>query len=124
MKTTKIIMISLLLFRGCEFDPGYGAQQISDDDAVKIIVGEASGSSFEMMVAVGEVIRHNPRLNAYYGLNAVHSFNESTATWRQARIAWQASANSNLTKGSNHFDYYSHTCEPKSVIDDIIFSKC
>lgn len=72
----------------------------TEPQAIRTIVGEASGEGFKGMVAIGEVIRHRATLKGCYGLHASHSDHESARVWKRAKMAWEASKTSNLTHGS------------------------
>lgn len=127
-------IIPILLFSGCQDGAisAYGQRTISDTEAIRIIVGEASNQSYEGMIAVGEVIRNNGDIRAFKGLNAEHSAHESFHTWMKASRAWQASANSKITHGANHFDnveefgepYWAPDCRTTVIIGQQYFFKC
>lgn len=100
MKTTIVLLACLLC--------SWSAQgQISDEQAVRAIVGEASGEGYKGMLGVASAIRNRGHLRGVYGLNAKHSQHESKATWDLARKAWAESATRDITGAATHWDNVS-----------------
>jgi hypothetical protein len=91
------IILAIMLLQGC-------AQAYSDQDAIKVIVGESSNQGLKGMICVGEVIRHNTSLRGFYGLHASHSAKEGAKTWAMAKLAWYKSKYTNYTHNANHFE--------------------
>lgn len=80
------------------------ASQISEDKAVRILVGEAANQGEIGMICVAEVLRKKGSTQGFYGLNAKHSHKEPAWVWAQARKAWASSLHTNYTQGANHFE--------------------
>ena len=70
--------------------------------AVRCLMGEARGESYECQVATAEVIRKRNSTQGIYGCKA--EINEPAWGWDRAKKAWAASATSNLSKGATHFE--------------------
>ena len=78
--------------------------EITQEQAIRAIIGEASGEGLEGMTAVAEVIRIIGSLRGIYGVNARHIDKEPDYVWKMAYKAWQDSETSNLTHGATHFE--------------------
>jgi hypothetical protein len=79
------------------------AAPILEADAVKAIIGEAGGESYQCQVAIGEVIRQRGSLKGIYGLHNPCVAKASRKTIVRATAAWSASATSDLTHGCKFF---------------------
>ena len=77
---------------------------ISDELAVRCLVGEASGEGKIGMQAVGEVLRVRDSVGGFYGCNAKHVDSEPEYVWAQAKEAWRDSEFSNITNSATHFE--------------------
>lgn len=77
---------------------------ITEAQALRILIGEASGEGARGMQAVGEVLRRRNSTRGFYGLNARHVDKQPAWVWNMARRAWKESAASNITKGATHFE--------------------
>lgn len=99
-----IMVICMVLALGLMVMCCNRAHAYSEEDAIKVIVGESADQGFKGMVAVGEVIRNKHSLRGFCGFHAKHSASEPQWIWKQARKAWLASKTSHLTKGANHFE--------------------
>ena len=98
-----ILFICLLMLLGIAWFAGC-AQAYTDEQAVRVIVGESANQGIKGMICVGEVIRHNTSLRGFYGLHASHSAKEGVKTWAMAKKAWIMSKYTNYTRGANHFE--------------------
>jgi hypothetical protein len=104
----------------------------SDDIAINIIVGEASGEGFQGMQAVGEVLRRSKSWKGFYGAKGKHNRSEPKSVWIMARKAWQASKTSNITRDADHFEnieafgrpYWADSCQETVKIGHHTFFKC
>ena len=119
--------ITALVFIGsCEVCHAY-----TDEEAVRVLVGEASNQGYKGMVCVGEVIRHNRSLKGFYGLHASHSSKEHAWVWLQAKKAWKASKYSHFTGNAGHFEnihafgtpYWVKKCVKTFTWKDHVFYK-
>lgn len=119
-KAARVLLASALMSLVLCVVPAYADPS---EVAIQTIVGEARGESLEGQIAVGEVIRNRFRANSWYG----DSFEEvclypyqfsfwnsrskarkvlwsiEPAVWQRAARAWEASRNSDLTKGATHY---------------------
>lgn len=77
--------------------------KIPDNQAVKAIVGEASGEPYATQVAIGAVIRNRGSLQGVYGPNAPHVAHESQAVFNKAAKAWAESAKHDPTHGCRYW---------------------
>ena len=77
------------------------ADDIPAKHAIKCIMGEARGESFEGQVAVAEVIRRRGKLVGIYGCSYA-TYTE--AEWKEAERAWKKSRYTNYSKGATHFE--------------------
>ena len=82
--------------------PG-GPHAVSDAQAVRAIVGEAAGETFEGKLAIACAIRNRGNLHGVYGLNATHVWRETAATWTAAWRAWRLSAQHDITHGASYW---------------------
>ncbi len=82
----------------------WGAEySFTDEEAIVCIVGEASGESWEGQVAIGEAIRNRGHLKGVYGCTAKRVHSEPKWVWDKAKLCWEASVDTNLTKGADHW---------------------
>ena len=122
MKTTIVLL-------ACLFCSWSAQGQISDEQAVRAIVGEASNQGFAGMRAVASAIRNRGTLKGVYGLNAKHNARESKATWDLARRAWAESAKVDVVGGSTHWDnirrfgkpYWASSMDQVMTVRDHVF---
>jgi hypothetical protein len=65
------------------------ARAMSSEDAIKAIIGEAEGESYQGKIAVAETIRHRGSLKGVFGLTAPRVVKKlySQATYDQAKRA-------------------------------------
>lgn len=103
---------------------------ITEAQAVRIAIGEASGEGLRGMQAVCEVLRRRGSVKGFYGLNAPHVDKQPKWVWAQARKAWASSRSSNLTNGATHFEgtafktpYWAKGLRPVAVIGKQRFYK-
>lgn len=92
----------LLIFAGV-FIPVARAE-VPEPQAIRILIGEASGEGERGMQAVAEVLRRRGSVRGFYGLNAAHVDKQPAWAWSMARRAWYKSAVSNITRGADHFE--------------------
>lgn len=97
-----LLLGGLMLISSCNATPAHA--EITDSQAIKILVGEASNQGFKGMVCVAEVLRRTGSTKGFYGLHASHSAHESKSVWKMAGKAWEASKTSNFTHGADHFE--------------------
>jgi len=99
-KVKKLVAVAALFF----VSANVFAAEIPQQLAVRAIVGEAAGQSYQEKIAIGEAIRNRGTLRGVYGVNAKHNETEPEWVWKQSREAWIASANTNVTKGATHWE--------------------
>lgn len=95
-----VLLISIIIFGA----PPQVQAAVSDEQAIRAIVGEASGESYQTMLGVACAIRNRGTLQGVYGLKAKHSNNEPAWVWAKARKAWAESKSKDITLGATHFD--------------------
>lgn len=95
-------LASLLFMSGCWNTVAHAS--VTDEQAVQILVGEASNQGLKGMICVAEVLRTRNSVKGFYGLKAKHSHKEPAWVWAQARKAWEMSASTNYTRKANHFE--------------------
>lgn len=78
--------------------------EIPEPQALRILIGEASGEGEKGMQAVAEVLRRRDSVRGFYGLNAPHVDKQPAWVWSMARRAWYKSATSDITRGADHFE--------------------
>jgi spore germination cell wall hydrolase CwlJ-like protein len=88
----------------CLIAPSLLAGQISQPQAIRAIIGEASGESYRGMVAIGCALRNRGTLQGVYGAKAGHADKEPATIWRQATLAWIESAKQDITHGATHWE--------------------
>ena len=80
------------------------ASVIKDDDAIRAIVGEASGEGKDGMRAIASAIRNRGTLKGVYGLKAKHADKEPAWVWAMAKQAWEDSAEHDFANGATHWE--------------------
>lgn len=90
------LILAVSLLTGCQ-DPAFA---YTDKDAIRCIVGEASGEGYHGMVMVGETIHRRGNLHGCYGINAAHIKGENRHTWIVAEQAWHESEFTQYTHGA------------------------
>jgi len=78
------------------------AETISDDLAIKAIMGEARGEGYKGMLAVACAIRNRGTLKGVYGVNA--KFTEKEYVWDMAKRAWAESEFKDIADGATHWE--------------------
>ncbi len=79
------------------------SENISDEMAVRIIIGEAANQGLKGMICVGEVIRRRDNVKAFKGYRSKRVDQQPPSVWRMASQAWKLSADTNYTLGADHF---------------------
>ena len=77
--------------------------QVTDQDAINAIIGEAGNQPLEAQIGVGEVIRKRNSLRGIYGLNNKCVLSASNKTRHKAKEAWEKSLSSHLTLNAMYF---------------------
>jgi len=81
------------------------ARQISDNLAVRAIIGESASEPFQTKLAIAGALRNRGTLDGVRGrLNARMIDVQSKKTWADARRAWRQSATNNIVNGATHFE--------------------
>lgn len=80
------------------------AEVIKDEDAVRAIIGEASGEGLEGMRCVASAIRNRGTLKGVYGLKAKHVNKQPKWVWKLARQAWRDSASKDFAYGASFWE--------------------
>lgn len=78
------------------------AQKITDETAIKCILGEAAGESEIGKTAVAEVLRRRGSVKGFVGCNAVGK--PSDELKREALKAWRRSRWTNYSRSATHFE--------------------
>ena len=111
-KTTAARIVLLVVIIG-HFGVAFASQgQISEAQAIRAIVGEASGEGYVGMVAVAEAIRNRGHLRGVYGIKSPHVDKEPKWVFDRARKAWRESEKSNLVKKADHWENTKAFGEP------------
>lgn len=78
---------------------------ISDTDAVRAIIGEAAGQTFQEKLAIAGALRNRAMLTGVRGFRNNRMINEQpVAVWREARAAWAQSGTNDVTHGATHWE--------------------
>lgn len=93
MKTAALLLMLLVI--------SSTAFAVTEEEAVRCIMGEARGENFQGKVAVGEIIRKRGTAGMY-GCKA--KFKEPQRVWDEARRAWRKSAGTRTTKDATLFE--------------------
>lgn len=75
----------------------------TENDAVRAIIGEASGQGYQGMLAVACAIRNRGTLKGVYGLKAKHVDRQPRWVWVKARKAWKEAKRRDITRGATHW---------------------
>jgi hypothetical protein len=86
--------------------------EVSEAQAVRAMVGEASNQGYTGLLAVGNVIRHRGSIKGLCGAKAAHCDREPAWVWILARKAWAESATNDVTMNSTHFENVSKFGRP------------
>ena len=103
MKINRILVLGAL-FTFFSFCSNAYAGPVSDQDAIRIIVGEAGGQGLKGMICVGEVLRNRGSTKGFYGATRLNLSKQPASAWKTAAKAWELSKHTNYTKGANHFE--------------------
>lgn len=80
------------------------ASDIKSSDAIRAIIGEASGEGLKGMRAVASAIRNRGHLKGVYGLKAKHVNKEPKWVWTLATQAWKDSEVKDYANGADHWE--------------------
>ena len=80
------------------------AEEIKDKDAVRAIIGEASGEGLAGMRAVASAIRNRGHLRGVFGLRAKHVNSEPSWVWAMAKKAWADSKRYDYVNQATHWE--------------------
>src|ERR1035441_1652217 len=109
---TKKTTIAVLTFSLLTAISSFGETAVSEAQAVRAMVGEASNQGYTGLLAVGNVIRHRGSIKGLYGAKAAHCDKEPSWVWILARKAWAESATNDVTMNSTHFENVSKFGRP------------
>lgn len=101
MKRTRLFT---LLATATLIGAGEVSAAVSERDAVRAIVGEASNQGERGMLAVACAIRNRGTLQGVLGLKAKHVDRQPAWVWERARKAWRESATRDVTGRATHWD--------------------
>lgn len=83
------------------------AQCITDEQAVKCLLGEARSEGYESLLAHAEALRNRGHLQGVYGcssdLSKEMSYLKRTGIYDQAVRAWEESKTSNVVNGASYW---------------------
>lgn len=100
-----VLIIAALILSATDTTKAEAA--IKDKDAVRAIIGEASGEGYRGMLAVACGIRNRGTLKGVYGLHARHVDKEPGWVWDLARKAWKESEHNDIVGGAGHWEMSS-----------------
>ncbi len=78
-------------------------REIPPHIAMRVLIGEAADQGLKGMICVGEVLRRRGSVKGFHGYKSKIVDREPRHVWRMAAQAWRDSANTNYTKGADHF---------------------
>jgi len=111
LRTFKHILIILFILAVCFTMSCYA--EVNESQAVRAIIGEASGEGYQGMLAVACGIRNRSTLKGVYGLKAKHVDNEPQWVWKLAKKAYRASlTGKDITNGGTHWENTKAFGEP------------
>lgn len=96
--------LAMCLILLCLLFPSCAHADIKDSDAIRAIIGEASGEGLEGMRAVSSAIRNRGTLKGVYGLHAKHVNREPKWVWAMAKRAWADSKNYDYANQATHWE--------------------
>jgi hypothetical protein len=79
---------------------GDSAVSYSYFNCIRAIYGEAEAEPFSGKVAVAEAIRNRKSLKQVFGVSSKRTLRPIPSIWKECELAWEKSANSNLTNGA------------------------
>jgi spore germination cell wall hydrolase CwlJ-like protein len=80
----------------------WAGEVITEEQAIKTIMGEARGEPYKGQVAVAEVLRRRNSLVGFYGYRS--NFTPTQKEIDTARRAWKESIRSNYSMEATHFE--------------------
>lgn len=95
--------VIIAMFHLCGCAPAISGE-IRAGDAIRAIIGEASGEGSTGMLAVACAIRNRGTLKGVYGLTARRVGRQPEYVRRAARTAWTTSAGRDITRGATHWE--------------------
>lgn len=96
------LAMGLLLL--CLLFPSCARADIKESDAIRAIIGEASGEGKDGMRAVASAIRNRGTLKGVYGLHAKHVNREPKWVWAMAKRAWADSKEYDYANQATHWE--------------------
>ena len=97
-----LILVCLAILSGPCF------ASVPDDTAVKILIAEGANQGADGMTAIGEVLRRRDSTRGFCALKRgdLEEFidRQGPRIRRQAKLAWDRSKTSNLTRGATHYE--------------------
>lgn len=126
MKKITLIFLVLMLAK-----PALGAASFTEAQAVRAVIGEASGEGYAGMLAVSCALRNRGTLKGVYGFNAAHVDREPAWVWDMAQKAWNESASHDVTNGATNWhnlgregeNYWTKTMTKTATIGQHVFYK-
>jgi hypothetical protein len=99
-----VIGVWCVMTAGAVFRLDAAPAEISNDKAVRAIVGEAANQGRCGMLAVAGAIRNRGTLRGVYGVKNPIADKQPAYVWQRAREAWAMSATNDITRGATHWE--------------------
>lgn len=123
------LILITVIFCGCV---NVANAEITEDELLKCVLGEARSQGIEEMQAIAEVIRRRDSKNGVYGcfvdFSHEYPYMEAVGIIKVAKKAVHGSKTSNLSKGATHFEgtafkkpYWANSMEEVTQIGETLF---
>lgn len=109
--------------------PSCANAEVSDDQGVKCIIGEAANQGYDGLVAVSDALQNRGTTKGVYGCTSARASKEPAYVWKMAKRAWQEAKTANPTRGADHWEavglygepYWAKTMTKTAKIKDHTF---
>ncbi len=98
-----LIILFLIIVSGCSTQVEKKSYEFTNSQAVRAIIGEASGEGYGGMLAVACALRNRGTLKGVYGYNSPHIYREPEWVWEMASKVWDESAKFDITGGATNW---------------------
>ena len=99
-----VIISTLIWFMFFLMFCGVGKAEITEETAIRCIIGEAASEGYAGLLAVSDALQNRGHTNGVYGCKAKHIDKEPKWVWERATKAWTEAKTKNPTNGATHWE--------------------
>ena len=92
--------------------PSCANAEVSDEQGVRCIIGEAANQGFDGLIAIADALQNRGTTKGVYGCTSARASKEPSYVWERARRAWQEAKTSNPTHLATHWEAVGLYGEP------------